>query len=64
MNWEKESRTAWKEARRGGDRVSTRLESKCLEIRGHGKEKQKSKQGEAELKTKTNQSKRNRLVHK
>ena len=34
----KESKTAWKETRRGG-KISTRSESKRLEIRVHGKEK-------------------------
>lgn len=39
MNQEKkESKTAWKETRRGG-KISARSESKRLEIRVHGKEK-------------------------
>lgn len=49
---EKELRTAWKETRRGGGRISTRSESKHLEISRKGKEKYKSKQGQTELKTK------------
>lgn len=36
---EKELRTAWKETRRGEGRISTRSESKHLEISKKGKEK-------------------------
>lgn len=49
---EKGLRRARKESRRGGGRISTRSESKHLEISRKEKEKYKSKQGQTELKTK------------
>ena len=56
----KESRTAWKETRRGGGRINTRSESKLLEISRKGRENRVKTRGSwVEIKQNQSQSKRN-----